>query len=294
VRPKTFRSYSQLARLHLIPALGHIRLARLQPEDVEGFLRRRAQAGLSPRTCQYLRAVLRCALNRAIKKGMLARNVAALADPPRVVRSEVKSLTPDQARTFLASIQTHRLYPLVAVAVSCGMRQGEILGLRWADVDLERGVLRVRHALERLEKRWELVEPKSEKSRRAIKLPATLLPILRAHRTTQRERRLVAGGKWQETGFVFTTRHGTPLDGCTLNRDVKCLLQAAGLPSLNFHALRHSCATLLLAQGVPARVVMEILGHSDIRLTLNTYSHVIEQLQDAAAAKIDAVLWGEA
>ena len=123
-------------------------------------------------------------------------------------------------------------------------------------------------------------------------MPVSLVPLLKAHRKRQLEARLVAGDRWKENGFVFSGLAGQPLEGTVLNRDVKRLLLAAGLPPVHFHALRHSCATLLMAQGVPARVVMEILGHSDVRLTLNTYSHVVEQLQDVAASKTDAVLFG--
>jgi integrase len=167
-------------------------------------------------------------------------------------------------------------------------------------------------------KGWRRVEPKSQQSRRTLKLPEELLPILRSHRTTQLESRLAAGGRWKDQGFVFTSRYGEPLDGPRLNRQTKELLRqtwaggspecehlqvidrkcvdwgAAHLPVLHFHSLRHSCASFLLAQGVPARVVMEILGHSDIRLTLNTYSHVSQELQEAAARQMSAVLWSEA
>ncbi len=179
------------------------------------------------------------------------------------------------------------------VAVSCGLREGGLLGLRWPDLDLDRGVLRVRHALERLGKGWRLIEPKSEGSRRTIRLPAPVVPILRAHRVRQLERRLAAGARWREHEFVFTTRDGQPLDGCRLNRQTKTLLHAAGLPRLKFHSLRHSCATFLLVQRVAPRVVMDILGHSQISLTMNTYSHVIEQLQDDAAQEMTALLWAD-
>jgi integrase len=144
---------------------------------------------------------------------------------------------------------------------------------------------------QRCPKGWRLVEPKSEKSRRTIRLPAPVIPILREHRGRQLERRLAAGARWQEHEFVFTTGKGTPLDGPTVNTTVKRLMRAAGVPSLHFHTLRHSCATFLLVQGVAPRVVMEILGHSQISLTMNTYSHVIEQLQEAAAQEMTAILW---
>lgn len=293
LRAKTHHSYAQLVRLHLLPGLGQLRLGRLQPEHVETFLDRKREAGLSPRTCQYLRAVLRVALNRAIKRKLVTQNAAALADAPRVVRAEVQSLTPDQARTFLAAIAHHRLYALIVVAVSCGLREGELLGLRWPDVDLDRGVLRVRQALERLGKGWRLVEPKSERSRRTIRLPAPVVPILREQRVRQLERRLAAGARWQEHEFVFTTGKGTPLDGPKVNATVKQLMHAAGVPPLHFHTLRHSCATFLLVQGVAPRVVMDILGHSQISLTMNTYSHVIEQLQDDAAQEMTTILWAD-
>jgi integrase len=278
---------------HLIPGLGHLRLTRLHPEHVEQFLVRKHQEGLSPRSCQYLRAILRIALNRAVKHGLVLRNVAALAEPPRVVRVEIQTLTPAQARTFLATQQKHRLYPVIVVAVSCGLRSGEILALRWEDVELERGVLRVRHTLERLGKGWRLLEPKSKQSRRTIRLPEPVIPILRAHRVRQLERRLAAGARWKEHDFVFTTRTGQPLEGVRLNRDTKNLFRRAGLPPVHFHALRHSCATFLLVQGVAPRVVMDILGHSDIRLTLNTYSHVLEQLQEGAAQEMSSLLWAD-
>ncbi len=161
-------------------------------------------------------------------------------------------------------------------------------------IALEAGTLSVRHTLDRVKGAWLFAEPKSERSRRTIKIPAPLVPILRTHRTAQLKRRLGAGGRWQEHDFVFTTRNGRPLDGCSLTRDTKGLLRKAGLPLVSFHALRHSFATLLLVQGVSPRVVMDLLGHSDIRLTLDVYSHVIPTLQDDAAAKIGAALWRDA
>ncbi|HXH07021.1 MAG TPA: site-specific integrase [Vicinamibacterales bacterium] len=291
VRPRTFRSYEQVCRVHLIPAFGAVRLARLRPDLIERVLREK-QRTLSPRTCQYLRVVLRVALNCAIKWQLLQQNPAALAEPPRVPHQVVPTLTPDDARRFLASLEGHRLAPLVAVALACGLRQGEILGLRWQDVDLDRGVLHVRHALERVGPGWRLVEPKSATSRRSLPLPAPLVALLRAHRRRQGEQRLAAGARWGEHGFVFTSRWGAPLDGPRLTATVKQLLARAGLPPLRFHALRHSAASLLLAQGVPARVVAEILGHRDVRLTLNTYTHVVDALRLDAAQRVETVLWG--
>ena len=307
VRPKTHRSYRQMVDLHLKPGLGRHKLTKLTPQQVQTFLNDQLHGGrvlktydakdtprtLTPRTVQYIHAVLRRALNQATRWGMVPRNVAALVSPPRVARQEIQPFTPQQARDFLGKIADHRLYSLIAVALSCGLRQGEALGLRWADgVDLEHGVLHLRHALQVVDGERQLVELKTARSRRTITLPSEIVTVLRDHRTRQLERRLAAGPKWHEAGFVFTTRDGKPLDGGNVTRDFKRLLEKAGLPPLRFHDLRHSCASFLLAQGVGPRVVMEILGHSQISLTMNTYAHVLPSLQKEAAHRMNALLWG--
>lgn len=231
-------------------------------------------------------------MNQATKWGLVPRNVATLVTPPRSVHREIRPLTPEQARDFLDAISGRRLYALITVSIACGLRQGEALGLQWDDVDLNRKALRVRHALQVVDKTRQLVELKTERSRRTLTLPEQVVSVLRAHRTKQKEQRLAAGAQWQESGFVFTTRYGRPRDGAGTTRDFKRLLKSTGLPPFRFHDLRHSCASFLLAQDVAARVVMEILGHSDIRLTLNTYSHVMPSLQQNAADQMDALLAG--
>jgi integrase len=170
-----------------------------------------------------------------------------------------------------------------------GLRQGEILGLRWSDVDLEAATIRVTQALQRVNGRLDFVEPKSQSSRRTIPLPATVARALRAHRSRQLEERLAAGARWRESDLVFTTSVGTPLDCRNVTRRFQAALEGAGLPRLRFHDLRHTAASLMLAQGVPPRVVMETLGHSQISLTMNTYSHVIPALQREAADRMEAI-----
>jgi integrase len=178
------------------------------------------------------------------------------------------------------------------VALGVGLRQGEILGLAWSDVDLEASTLTVRHALQRIDGSLVLVEPKSATSRRIVALPVLVRDALRTHRVRQRTDRLLAGSCWHDDprGLVFTTTVGTPMDGIAVTRRFQAILRDAGLPRQRFHDLRHACASLLLAQGVAPRVVMETLGHSQITLTLNTYSHVIPALGRAAADQMDAVL----
>jgi len=290
VRPKTYVSYRGVVRNHLVPELGRHVLVDLRPGEVQAFLNAKVAAGLAPRTVAYFRNVLRQALGHAERTELVGRNVARLVRPPRIPRREVRPLDPDEARVFLGAIRGDRLEALYLIALACGLRQGEILGLTWGDLDLEAGTIRVRRALQRIEGAFAFVETKSTTSRRIVALPA----IVRAALITHRERAATAGaGRHRLEGFedlVFTTTLGAPLDGINVTRRFQRILRSAGLPRQRFHDLRHACASLLLAQGVPARVVMETLGHSQISLTLNTYSHVIPALGRAAADRMDAVL----
>jgi integrase len=290
VRPRTYSSYSDLVRLHIKPVLGKTSIARLTPQQIQGLLNAKLQAGLSTSTVKYIHAVLRRALGQAYRWGIVARNAAALVDPPRVRHEEVSIMDPAQARAFLDAISGHRLEALYSVALAVGLRQGEALGLRWDDVNLESGQLEVRKQLQRLDSQYRLVEPKTNKSRRTLDLPGFAVDSLRQHRVHQIEERLAAGGDWEEWGLVFTTRRGTPLDAKNVTHRFQEFLARNNLPRMRFHDLRHACASLLLAQGEQARVVMEILGHSQISMTMNTYSHVIPALRREAARRMDTLL----
>jgi integrase len=292
VRPRTYVSYRYVVGLHLTPALGDLVLAALSPADVQAFLNAKSTSGLSPRTVGYLRGVLRGALGHAERTDLVTRNVARLARPPRIPRRRVSPLSVEQVRTFVAAIAGDRLEALYLVALGVGLRQGEILGLRWSDVDLIEGTLTVRHALARIEGRLVLVEPKSATSRRVVPLPAFVRNALVAHRAHQAQEPLPLRPDPPDpfADLVFVTTHGTPLDGITITRRFQRILADAGLPRQRFHDLRHACASLLLAQGVPARVVMETLGHSEISLTLNTYSHVMPSVGREAAERMDQLL----
>lgn len=240
----------------------------------------------------YIRAVLRQALGQAERWGLVTRNVAKLAEPPRLRRREVQPLSPEEARALLIAISDDRLESLYLIAIGVGLRQGEILGLAWSDVDFETSTVTVRNALQRVAGKLALVEPKSTTSRRTVAMPRFVRDALWAHRGRQRTQRLLAGSRWHDDprNLVFTTTVGTPMDGIAVTRRFQATLATAGLPRQRFHDLRHLCATLLLAQGVAPRVVMETLGHSQISLTLNTYSHVIPALGRAAADEMDAIL----
>ena len=290
LRSSTYVSYQSKCKLYIIPAIGRIPLLKLEPQQVQAMMNGMTKRGLSPRTVQYTRAILRKSLNQALKWGIVGRNVAALTEAPRVERPEMLSLDPEQASRLLDTVKGDRLEALYAVALALGLRQGEALGLRWQDVDLDTGTLRVRVSLQRLSGQPPiLVEPKTRQSRRTLPIPHEVAAQLRAHRTRQLAERLRAGRAWQgeDWGLVFTNVAGEPLAKGTVIKQYKRHLAAAGLPVLRFHDLRHSCASLLVAQGVHPRVVMEILGHSTITLTMNTYSHVLPQAQRDATNLMD-------
>ena len=293
LRPRTFEGYEQIVEQHLKPMIGTVELQKLMPHHVQRLLTEKTKVGLSPRRVGYIRAVLRTALNQALKWQLVAWDVATLVDVPRAQRYEPQVLTPDQARSLLEAANEHRVGAVFSVALAVGLRLGEALGLAWENVDLDKGTLTVRQALQRITGRGlQLVEPKSKRSLRTIALPDATVSALKRHRARQNRERLVAGGKWSDSGLVFTSTLGTPLDDSNVRGVFTELLDAAGLTRMRIHDLRHTCASLLLAQGVHPRVVMEILGHSQISLTLDTYSHVLPALEREAANKMNAVLSG--
>ena len=290
VRASTFSSYDGIVRLHLTADLGRIALAKLTPADVQQLLNAKRASGLSPRRVAYIHAVLRRALVTAERWDLVSRNVARLVEPPRVQHHEIRPLTPDEARRLIDSAEDDRLQALYVAALATGLRQGELLALRWDDVDLDARRLAVHHTLARVNGKLLLLEPKTERSRRTVVLPEIAVTALRAHRTRQRMDRLVAGSRWHDTGHVFTTTVGTPIEAARVTRAFHAALARAGLPRSRFHDLRHAAATYLLAQGFTLEDVKNLLGHSSITLTSNTYGHVLEQRQAQVAAGMDAIL----
>jgi len=291
VRPATYVDYESIVRLHLVPSLGRLKLQNLEPRHVQQLLNAKLETGLSAARVRGIQRVLTGALNRALKWELVGRNVSALVDGPRVEHKEVTVMSPDDAKTFLAATAGDRLEALYTVALAVGLRKGEALGLRWSDIDFDGATLSVRNALQRIDGELRLVEPKSRSSRRTIALPDFAVASLRTHKARQNEERLRLGKSWQnELELVFTSTVGTPLDERAVTRHFKAMLVAAGLPESRFHDLRHSCASLLLAQGVQPRVVMETLGHSRISMTMDTYSHVLPTLQRTAATEMEQLL----
>jgi integrase len=304
---RTVDGYTQIVRQHLIPHLGRHSLTKLTPEHVQAMLNRLAAEGRAYNTVRNVRAALRRALNQAMRWQYVQRNVATLVDVPRhatavdeqnaVSRTAsfaIQPLDERQARALLDAVAGHRLEPLYRVALSLGLRRGEVLGLRWADVDLKRATLRITGSLQRIHGKLERTTTKTAASARSVDVPPVLLASLQRHREAQEQERQQADDRWRESGLVFTTNIGTPIEPRNLIRHFKAVLKKASLPqTIRFHDLRHSCATLLIAQGVHPRVVMEILRHSQISTTMNTYAHVLPGLQRDATAKIEALLSGD-
>lgn len=293
VRPSTLNRYRQLVRNQIVPAIGHHRLDRLQPEHVEKMHADLLASGLAPATVMQVHHVLSRALKVALQRGKVGRNVCTLLDAPRVERVEVDPLSSTDARSVLAAAREQRNAARWSVALALGLRQGEALGLPWDALDLDAGTLTVRQALQRQPGvGLVIVPPKSRAGRRTVALPEQLRDALRAHRTAQLAERIAAGPAWQDHGLVFAQVNGRPIDPRADHRAWRCLLAAAGVRSARLHDARHTAATLLLQQGVHARVVMEILGHSQITLTLGTYSHVVPELSVDAARRMGDALWG--
>jgi integrase len=220
----------------------------------------------------------------------VARNLATLVSAPKAPRAEIQPFTPEQARRFLVAIEGDRLEALYSVTLAVGLREGEAFGLRWTDVDLDTGTLTVRHSLQRIDGALVFVEPKTPRSRRTIALPAVAIRALQQHQARQAEERLAAGRRWAEHNLVFSTPIGTPLDRSNVLKAFRKILRQAGLRRLRFHHLRHTRATLLPAQGVHPRLVIDIPEHSQINLTPDTYSHVIPVMRQEVAAKMDETL----
>lgn len=290
LRPTTYSSYEMVVRTRLMPKLGSLRLTELRAVAIDRLLRDLSARGLSSRTVQYTRAVLRSALTHALRRHLVERNEAALASPPRLVQQEIQPLSPDEIKSLLAQVRHDRLNALYVLALATGMREGELLGLRWRDVELAHGRLRVRHSLARIDGRLVLTEPKTTRSKRTIVLAGVAQEALRARRRLQLEERLRAGAEWVDMDYVFATTLGKPLDGVNVLHAFQRHLARAGVPRRRFHDLRHSAATLLLVEGASPVQVMHLLGHSSISLTLGTYSHIVPHLEDDTASKMDDAL----
>jgi integrase len=301
VRPSTWAAYAALTRTHIIPALGTIRLQQLTAAQLNRLYadllekgRRDGQGGLSPRTVAYVHATVRKALAEAVRWQLLTRNVAAQATPPRQQpNGDLRTWSAEELRAFLAHVEGDRLYAAYLLASTSGLRRGELLGLRWRDLDLSGGRLSVTQTLVSVNYAVTFSSPKTAKGRRSVALDPATVAALRAHRVAMLEERLSLGlGAPTDDGLVFTALDGEPLHPAQFSDRFDRLVKAAGVPRIRLHDLRHTHATLALQAGVHPKVVSERLGHSTVAMTLDIYSHAIPAMQEEAAAKVAALVFG--
>ena len=283
LKPRTVGFYRQYVRSYIADTdLARKPLARLAPRDLRELYARKLASGLSRSTVHHIHAVLHRALAVADREGAVPRNIADLVDGPGFAKTELRVLTGDEPERFIAAVRGEPLEALFVLAVTAGLRQGELLALRWQSVDLDSGELEVVGSLSGLRREdRQVVTPKTGKGRR-VSLAAPAVAALREHRLRQGELRLSLGSEWLDRGLVFCdeTRHfGDYLRPASLNRALTRILERAGLPRIRFHDLRHTAATRLLSRGVHPKIASEMLGHSSIHVTLDRYSHVTTTMQ---------------
>jgi integrase len=281
LKPKTLETYEYLLRMHIKPGLGFIKLTSLRPDQIQNLYSQKLESGLSSRTVQFIHSILHKALRQALKWGLVYRNVADLVEPPAVNKKTPLTLSPSQVKLLLNAVRSDRMFPILALAIGCGLREGEVLGLHYEDIDWDAQTIHVQHAVQYLiGKGLVITQPKTDTSRRTIHIPDFAYQALKDHRDSQD----------RNQGLVFITANGTPYSPRNLIRYFKQSLVKAELPEIRFHDLRHTAATLLLTAGVHPKIVQEMLGHSQINLTLDTYSHVLPSMQQEASQKMDSIL----
>jgi integrase len=290
VRLSTYERHEQIVRLHLKPALGRVKLTKLTPAHVQGLYRDKLDSRLTPATVQKIHTVLHKALAQALKWNMIPHNVADAVKAPRPAPEEMHPLSPDEARKLIEAVRGDKLEALYVLAVHTGMRQGELLALKWEDVELNEGVIRIKRTLVRSGGRIAVGEPKTKGSRRPVHLTGTAVEALRGHLERQLDDIERLGDLYHDHGLVFTSGVGTLINPSNLHRrSFAPLLQRARLPQIRFHDLRHTCATLLLSRNVHPKYVQELLGHATVAITLDTYSHMIPGMGNHTARAMEDV-----
>lgn len=290
IRPNTYSDYAYTARNHIGPILGKIKLCDLKPNHLQTLYTDELKKGKSARTVIGIHAVIHCALQHALKLGLVSRNVADSVTRPKAPRKEMKVLDQDQALRLIQQADGSRYQLLFWFAVTTGLRLGELFGIKWEDVNWQNRKIQIKRQVQRRKGGLEFCEPKSETGRRVITLGKTTISKLKDYYIVQQKEMIEAGDKWKNNDLIFCTSIGTPLEPANILKALKKCLQDAGLPPIRFHDLRHTAATLMLLEGINPKIVQERLGHSDISLTLNTYSHVLPSMQEEAAEKMDELL----
>lgn len=289
----THYSYSQLTAKYILPVLGKIKLRDLNPSSIQRFYNQKVTEGVGLRTVQKAHTVIHASLNGALKMGLIGRNPDDATQPPKPTHKEMRFLNQAEVKNLLQTAKRveERNYALYFLAIVTGMRQGELLGLKWENVDLEKGILNVKFSLTRLPGgTLKIQKPKTKSSERAIKLGKESISVLVEQSKRQRREKEKSNGYWQETGHVFTSTVGTAIDPTNLTRQFSHLLKEAGLGKVRFHDLRHTAASLMLNNGVDVLVASRRLGHAKPSITLDVYGHLIPSVQAEAADVMDRLV----
>ena len=291
MKPSSWHRYEDAVRLHLIPSLGNLPVGHVTPAAIQRTYARLLADGLAPATVRRIHAALHRALRHGVSWRLIASNPAADAEPPRVPRREMTALTADQARALLDTAHEDALAALWTLAITSGMRQGELLALRWTDIDTAGGAAQVIRTVQWIPGAgYRESEPKTTRSRRRVALTDTALAALARHSRSQASARLQAGPLWTDHGLVFATATGDHLSKAAVTRRFHNVCRDAGVPKVRFHDMRHTAASLLMSRGVHPKVVSEMLGHSTIAVTLDLYSHVTPTMQRDATHAMDALI----
>lgn len=295
LKQSTYEGYHITAKTHIIPSLGKIPLSKLQANDLQKFYidkltkgRVSDGSGLTTQYVRHMHIIIRGALQQAVKENLIPRNVADATEPPAVKHDKVTFLTEEQLQQFLSEVKNDRLSSAFILEIATGLRRGELLGLCWDSVDLEKGIITIRRQLLSLKDGLKLEDTTKTKSgKRSIPIPANVLKELKSHKVRQSKEKLQAGELYQENGLVFCKEDGTPLEPRNFTKKFQRLLKQAGLAKVRLHDLRHSHASLLLKKGIHPKIVQERLGHSSITVTLDKYSHLVPGLQEKATGLIN-------
>jgi len=283
--------YRNLARKHLHPApLGTTPLNKLRKTDIDGLIVKLRNQGLSSSTIRQTYTVLRAALDDAVLDGLIARNPCHLVKRPGVERREAKYLDADTVSSVLKAAEGLRYRPVLVLIAATGLRRGEALGLRWQHVNLKDGSLKVAATLGRVGKELIITEPKSARSRRTVPLSPAIVSLLRAHKASQAAERLHAGDRWEDSGLVFTTEFGGPVEPRNVLRTIELAAAKAGVEGVGVHTLRHSAAVAWLEAGVHIKAVADLLGHSSISITGDIYGHTTDATTRAAIDGLSGAL----
>ena len=290
-RSSTVRNYRRYTDLYILPALGKLRLQAIVPAHIRQLYLRLQMEGKGARTIQLVHVTLRCAFAQAVKEGLIGHSPLDAVERPKVETKQFQIFTEEQARKFMMTAKGHPYEALFYLALTTGMRKGEILGLKWSDVDWEKSMLRVERQLQQVSFNGGALAPTKTKSgRRQIKLGKGLQAMLELHRQRQQTQKLLAGDRWKENGMIFTTSIGTYIDQTKVSREFKRILREADLPDIRFHDLRHTSLSFLLDRGTPVNTVQNRAGHSKASITTDIYGHSMAHSQDEAAEDIEEIV----